>query len=168
MRREDLPQPSASTFKPAQEFIREYKLSQWRTTDYIEAIAHLVRKGYMPNDLTIANYMSDKRTAHGVAKTMESVVKAGLARVIGETERGSEYRLTDKGEQALVRIQQINAEWLRFHESEIDPPAPDYSRAFERLNREIKDLREVVDAKNQIIEFQKQAIRDLEHQLMEG
>ncbi|MGW9550681.1 hypothetical protein ACWG8W_06450 [Citricoccus zhacaiensis] len=165
MRKEDIPAPSASTFKPAQLFIHEYKLSQWRTTDYIEAIAALLRQGWMPNDVNIANHLSAKRTATGVARTMESVVKAGLARVVSETELGSEYRLTDRGEQALVRINQINGEWIRLHEDRIDPPAPDYSKAFERLNREIKRLEAALETATLTVDYQKQIIRSMERKL---
>lgn len=165
MRKEDIPEPSASTFKEAQEFIHEYRLSQWRLTRYLVAINVLMAEGTMPTDTSIARHLSDARTQHAVANTMKSLVKSGLVKITGETARGKAYRLTAKGEQAIVRIRQINNAWEKLWEDRIDPPAPDYSKAFERLNHTIKTLEETVASQKQALAFQNEVIAGLRRQL---
>lgn len=165
MRREDIPEPSASTFKQAQEFIREYKISQWRTTHYLVAISVLVAQGTMPTDVSIARYLSDKRAPTAVANTIKGLIKAGLVKGTGDTAMGQAYRLTNKGEQAVVRIRQINAAWERLFEDRIDPEQPDYSKAFERLNRTIKTQQQTIDSQQETISYQRQVIAALQREM---
>lgn len=165
MRREDIPEPSASTFKDAQDFIREYRLSQWRLTNYLVAVEVLSAEGIMPTDTSIARYLSDKRSPAAVERTMTSLIEARLVRPAGETARGKRYELTDMGEQAVVRVRQIRAAWLRLWEEKLDPPQPDYSKAFERLNHQIKSLEATIQAKDQALEYQAEIISNLRWQL---
>lgn len=69
------------------------------------------------------------------------------------------------GEQAVVRVRQIRAAWLRLWEEKLDPPQPDYSKAFERLNHQIKSLEATIQAKDQALEYQAEIISNLRWQL---
>lgn len=64
-----------------------------------------------------------------------------------------------------MRVKQISAAWERLWEDRIDPPQPDYSATFEKLNRHIKALEAANQAQKQTIEFQNSIIENLRWQL---
>ncbi|MGP4994985.1 hypothetical protein [Glutamicibacter ardleyensis] len=158
----------ASAYKPAQDFIHKHNLSQFRMTIYLEALDMLPKRGIMPTDTSIAQFIGEKRTHTAVNVGMKAIVKTGLARKTGDTELGESYVLTAKGERAVLEAKMLINEYYAVLESgEPLPEPPNYQNSFERLNREIKGQRQTIEALNQTIGYQQQIIASLQARLDE-
>lgn len=156
----------ASAYKPAQDFIHKHNLSQFRMTIYLEALDILPRRGIMATDTSIAQFIGEKRTHSAVNIGMKAIVKAGLARKTGETDLGTSYILTAKGERAVMECKILIREFYAVIDSgEPLPEPPNYQNSFERLNREIKSQRQTIEALNQTIGYQQQIIATLQAEL---
>lgn len=140
MKKEDIPGITATNFDQANAFMREYDLGQFRVSEYIKALAVLPGKGKLPTDFSIARHIDTKRTKQSARGVMMKLVRLGLAKELRETDLGFAYAITDKGEQAYTKLLQIERNWLAMWESEIDPPATDYSYMIAKKNSEIKKL----------------------------
>lgn len=157
----------ASAYKPAQDFIHKNNLSQFRMTIYLEAVDVLPQKGIMPTDTSIAQFIGEKRTHSAVNIGMKAIVKAGLARKTGETDLGTSYTLTAKGERAVMECKMLIRDFYAVIDSgePAIPEPPNYQNSFERLNREIKSQRQTIEALNQTIGYQQQIIATLQAEL---
>lgn len=156
----------ASAYKPAQDFIHKHNLSQFRMTIYLEALDVLPQRGIMATDTSIAQFIGEKRTHNAVNISMKAIVKAGLARKTGETDLGTAYILTAKGERAVMECKMLIKEFYAVLDSgEPLPEPPNYQNSFERLNREIKNQRQTIEALHQTISYQDQLINSLQDKL---
>lgn len=159
------PQIQASTFKDAQDYIHDWKLSQWRMTSYLEAMDVLPKQGIMPTDTSIARHMSATRAPGGVQTSMQSLHFSGLVDIVSETTLGRAYKLTNKGELAVVQFRQVVAKWKKLHATNAPTPEPNYAKSFERLNHEIKVQRQTIDSQAQTITYQNEVIAALRKEL---
>lgn len=160
------PPLSATNSKEAQAFIHKYGISQFRVTEYLTAIPFLTAEGTMPTDVSIARHLSQNRTPQAVASTMNSLIKVGLVRIVGETAKGNHYALTEHGSKAVIEIKGIQERWMKSHETNVEPVlAPDYSNSFRRLNHTIKALEEANAALQQTVNYQMQIMANQQREL---
>lgn len=165
MNTQHIPEITSASFDQAQVFIRKAGIKQWRMTAYIESIKELIAKGVLPTDMAIASHIGGQRSKNSTHTAMAKLVKLGLIRTTDETDLGTAYELTERGVQANARIKEIQKEWRKLHESNIEPPAPDYTNAFQKLNREINRLDELATSRKQTITYQEREIAQLKAQL---
>lgn len=144
----------ASKFKPAQKVIHKYNISQWKMTDYIVLIDQLPGDGIMPTDSSMAEAIGSGRAKGGVCSSVKSLIVLNLVKITRETSAGFAYELTGLGRQALIEINEVIASFQTIVEADEEPPAPDYSAGFERMNREIKRLNEQLE--NQQVQLNNQ------------
>lgn len=162
------PELQASKFKPAQDFIHDYKLSQWRMSQYLDVLAELPTQGIMPTDQSIAQALGGKRTAGSVNAGIKSLVAVDLVSITGETLLGNSYALTKRGAMAVEQMRQIQTAWeahCKSGEPESEDTEPNYKNSFHRLNSQIKAQQMTIDSQAQTIQYQLTIIESLQREL---